>query len=361
MKRFMVLTFCFLTVLTLSLGQTSVAAGKRKIRVGVMLWGVIGDHGWTYQHNQARLELEKEPYISEVKFAENVQTEGGHRVVREFVKQKFDLIIGSDFGWTEVYISVSNRHPKIAFENAGAYKLGKNMGSFFGRMYEAYYLTGMTAGMMTKTNKVGFAAAHPIPYVLRGMNAFALGVKSVNPKAKIHALFTNAWYDPAKEAEAAKALLAQGADVIAQWQDSPAGQQAAEAAGKYSIGHNASMHKFAPKGHLTDSVYNWGTFYKWAARQVYNGTWKAMDKWWGLKENAVDISPFGKVVPQRVRDRVLAMKAKIKSGEFHPFTGPIKNQSGKVVIAAGERASKAKLYKTDYLVDSIVGQIPKKK
>ncbi|MFQ5691947.1 MAG: BMP family ABC transporter substrate-binding protein [Nitrospinota bacterium] len=355
MKKFIPRAVCLFAALALGLAWPSVgAAQKKKIRVAVMLFGPIGDAGWTFQHNQARLALEKAPYVSELKYAENVPQADVRRVLRNFAKQKFDLIIGTAFNWTDDFIAVSRRYKNVAFEDAAAYKTGKNMGAFFGRMYEVSYLTGMTAGAMTKTNKIGYVAAHSIPLVLRNVNAFA-------PRAKVHVIFNNTWYDPAKEAEAGKALLAQGVDVVAQWQDSPAAQQAAESAGKYSIGHNAPMHKFAPKGHLTDTVYNWFTFYGWAAQQVANGSWKATNKWWGLKENAVDIAPFGAPVPQKVRDRVLAMKAKIKSGQFYPFNGPIKDQSGRVVVAAGSRASGGDLWKVDYLVDNVVGQLPKKR
>jgi basic membrane protein A len=365
MKRLLKRYLYLFTILALSLGlawpSVSLAAKKDKIRVAVMLFGPIGDAGWTYQHNQARLALEKEPYVSELKYAENVPQADVQRILRNFAKQKFDLIIGTAFNWTDDFIAISNRNKKIAFEDAAAYKTGKNMGAFFGRMYEVSYLIGMTAGAMTKTNKIGYVAAHSIPLVLRNVNAFALGVKAVKPNAKVHVLFINTWYDPAKEAEAGKALLAQGVDVVAQWQDSPAAMQAAESAGKYSIGHNAPMHKFAPKGHLTDTVYNWFTFYQWAAKKVRDGNWKAENKWWGLKENAIDIAPFGKPVPKGVRDRVNAKKADIKSGKFYPFVGPIKDQSGKVIVAAGKKASGGDLWKVDYLVDNVVGQLPKKK
>jgi basic membrane protein A len=365
MKRFIKRTagLTLLLALALGLGWTSagVAAMKDKIRVAVMLFGPIGDAGWTFQHNQARLKLEKEPYVSEVKYAESVPQADVQRVLRNFARQKFDLIIGTAFNWTDDFISISNRYKNIAFEDAAAYKTGKNMGAFFGRMYEVSYLTGMTAGKMTKANKIGYVAAHSIPLVLRNVNSFALGAKSVNPSAKVHVLFINTWYDPAKEAEAGKALLAQGVDVVAQWQDSPAAMQAAESAGKYSIGHNAPMLKFAPKGHLTDTVYNWHTFYIWAAKQVRKGSWKPRNKWWGLKEKAIDLAPFGPAVPKALQERVNAKKADIRAGQFYPFVGPIKDQGGKTVVAAGAKAGGGDLWTVDYLVDNVVGQLPKKK
>ena len=189
---------------------------------------------------------------------------------------------------------------------------------------------------MTKSDILGYVAAFPIPEVIRGINAFALGAQSVNPKAQVRVVWTKTWYDPATEKEAAKSLLDVGADVIAQHQDSPGPQEAAEEKGVYSVGYNSDMSAFAPKAHLTAPIWNWGPFYKDVVGQVRAGTWKSAAAWIGMKEGIVDIAPFGPMVPKDVQEKVLAKKKEIIDGQDDVFSGPIKDQNGKIQIAAGK-------------------------
>ena len=228
-------------------------------------------------------------------------------------------------------------------------------------MYQARYLSGLVAGSMTKTNKIGYVAAHPIPEVIRGINAFALGVKKVNPDAKVIVVWTGTWYDPAKEKEAAISLLDQGCDVIAQHQDSPSPQQAAEERGAYSIGYNSDMSKFAPKAHLTAPVWNWSVIYSYVVKNVRQGTWKSEEIWWGIDKGVVDLAPFSKAVPEDVKKLVLEEKEKYIKGdvpERYPFVGPIKDQSGKVIKAEGEVMTDEELLSMNFFVDNVVGEIP---
>jgi basic membrane protein A len=233
------------------------------------------------------------------------------------------------------------------------------MANYWAKIYQPSFLAGVAAGKMTKTNVIGYAAAFPIPLVLRIINAFVLGAQSVNPDVKVRLVWTLSWYDPAKEREAGESLMDVGADVLAQYFNSPAVQQAAQKRGKYSVGVYWDMSAFAPKAHLTAPVFNWGPFYKKIAKQVHEGTWKTGAYWPGMKEGVVGLAPFGPMVPQSLRDRVNGKKAEILSGKFDPFIGPVKDQSGKVRVPAGKRMADKGMHSMNFLVEGIVGKIPK--
>ncbi|MEE4314681.1 MAG: BMP family ABC transporter substrate-binding protein, partial [Desulfofustis sp.] len=197
-------------------------------------------------------------------------------------------------------------------------------------------------------------AAFPIPEVIRGINAFTLGARAVNPEATVRVVWTKTWYDPATEKEAAKSLLDVGADVIAQHQDSPGPQEAAQEKGVYSVGYNSDMTQFAPKAHLTAPIWNWGPFYVETVKQVMDGSWQSASVWPGLAEGIVDLSPISDVVPQEVRDQVMAKKAAIIAGE-EVFTGPINDQSGAEKVAAGTAMTDEELLGMTWFVQGVIG------
>jgi basic membrane protein A len=231
------------------------------------------------------------------------------------------------------------------------------MGNYFGRVYQSRYLTGIVAGSMTKSNILGYVAAFPIPEVIRGINAFTLGVRSVNPKAQVRVVWTKTWYDPATEKEAGKSLLDVGADVIAQHQDSPGPQEAAQDKGVFSVGYHTDMSKFAPKAHLTAAIWNWTPMYKQIVDEVRKGTWKSGAIWPGMKEGVVDLAPFGTMVPKEVQDKVVAKKQELQKGNDDIFAGPIKDQSGKEQIPAGKKATDEALLNMKYFVEGVVGTL----
>jgi basic membrane protein A len=232
-----------------------------------------------------------------------------------------------------------------------------NMGNYFGRMYEARYLSGIVAGLKTKTNQIGYVAAFNIPEVVRGINAFTLGVRSVNPKAVVSVKWTNTWYDPAKEKEAAKALLAEGADVIAQHQDTAGPQQAAEEAGKWSIGYNTDMKDKAPKAYMTAPVWNWGPYYVAQVKAIMDGTWKPTSYWEGMKDGIVDLAPLTDNAPKGAKEAVEKAKADILSGKLHVFAGPIKDQSGAVKVPAGKTMTDQEMLSFDWFVEGVKGKV----
>ena len=208
--------------------------------------------------------------------------------------------------------------------------------NYFGRIEEPRYLSGIVAGLKTQTNKIGYVAAYEIPECVRGINAFTLGVLSVNKDAVVKAIWTNTWYDPAKEKEAAKALLDQGADVIAQHQDTAGPQVAAQEKGVFSIGYNTDMKDAAPKAYMTAPIWNWGTYYVSQVKAIKEGTWKAENYWGGMKEGVVELAPLTANAPEGAKDAVEKAKADILSGKNKIFAGPLKDQTGAVKVPEGK-------------------------
>ena len=351
MKKILFVLFLTFALLTLA----------KPLKIAFIYVGPIGDAGWTYAHDQGRLYLEKvfgdkvvTSYVESV--PEGMEA---YNTIKSFAKRGYDVIFTTSFGYMDSTLMAAKEFPKIHFFHCSGYKTYKNMTAYFGRMYQARFLTGIVAGMMTKSNIIGYVAAHPIPEVIRGINAFALGVKLVNPKAKVHVVWTHTWYDPATEKEAALSLLDAGADVIAQHQDSPAPVQAARDRGAYAIGYNSDMSKFAPKAHLTAPVWNWGVYYAKVVDEIMKGTYKHGFYWGGMDEGIVDIAPFGPMVPDNVKKLVKVFKKAIKEGYFDPFEGPIYDQEGKLRVKEGEKLSDEALLSMDWFVDNVKGTIPK--
>ncbi|WP_407637892.1 BMP family ABC transporter substrate-binding protein [Desulfotalea psychrophila] len=330
-------------------------AAKKETKVGFVYVSPIGDAGYSYAHDLGRQAVAKMPGVS-TSYVESVpEGPDSERVISNMARKGYDVIFSTSFGYMDPTLKVAKRFPKTAFLHCSGFKKSANMGNYFGRMYQARYLSGMVAGYMTKSNTIGYVAAFPIPEVIRGINAFALGLQSVNPQAVVRVVWTKTWYDPATEKEAAKSLLDVGADVIAQHQDSPGPQEAAQEKGVYSIGYNSDMSVFAPKSHLTAPVWNWAPYYTSVVKEVQAGTWKADSAWLGLETGVIALAPYGDMVPQDVRDAVEVRKQEIASGKYKVFAGPIEDQSGKVRIASGKTASDESLLGMMWFVNGVVG------
>ena len=348
----------FLTLLAAMIALVCAGAGSawsKDIKVGYVYIGHIGDAGWTYAHELGRQAIDKLPGVSTSYVEAVLEGSDSERVIKNMARKGYDLIFTTSFGYMDPTLKVAKRFPKAVFMHCSGYKSSKNVGNYFGRMYQARYLSGMVAGGMTKANKIGYVAAFPIPEVIRGINAFTLGVQAVNPDAQVNVVWTKTWYDPATEKEGGKSLLETGCDVVTQHQDTPGVQEAAQEAGKYSIGYNSDMARFAPKAHLTAPVWNWGPFYKDMVAQVQAGTWKTGSYWPGLESGIIDLAPFGPMVPQKLQAQVLAAKKDIADGAFKVFTGPIKDQAGKVIIPAGKVATDGQLLGMDWFVQGVQG------
>ncbi len=337
------------------------AVEAQQVKVGFVYVGPVGDHGWTYQHDRARQAVEKE-FGDKVKttFVENVK-EGAdaERVIRQMAASGMDIIFTTSFGYMNPTLKVAKQFPNVKFEHATGYKRAANMSTYNARFYEGRYVAGILAGHMSKTGVIGYIGSFPIPEVVRGIGAFTQGLRKVNPKATVKVVWISSWYDPGKEADAAKVLIDQKADVILQHTDSPAPLQIAQKAGVYGVGQASDMTQFAPKAQLTAIVNNWGGYYIDRVRAVMDGTWKSSDTWGGLKSGMVTMGPFNKVLPEAAVKQAKAAEAAIRSGALHPFTGPIKDQSGKVRVKAGETMSDKELAGMNWYVEGVEGKLPK--
>ena len=352
--------YIVMAVAMLGLSSTLSSVSHAETKVGFVYVGPIGDHGWTYQHDRARLAVEK-ALGNKVKttFVESVK-EGpdSERVIRQLASSGHELIFTTSFGFMNPTLKAAKKFGNVKFEHATGYKQAKNVGTYSARFYEGRYIAGVIAGKVSKTNKIGYVASFPIPEVVRGINAFMLGARSVNPKMSISVVWVNSWYDPGKEGDAAKALIDQGADIITQHTDSPAPLQVAENRGVKGFGQASDMIKFAPKAQLSAIVNNWGAYYVEQTKAMMNGSWKSQDVWYGLKEGMVEMAPYTNMSSDAA---ALAKKTEeaIRSGDLHPFTGPIKDQSGKLVVEAGKIADAGMLLGMNFYVEGVQGSLPK--
>ncbi|RMF83195.1 MAG: BMP family ABC transporter substrate-binding protein [Nitrospinota bacterium] len=328
-------------VLILVLTQTLGLAAE-KMKVAFVYVSPVGDFGWTYAHDQGRKALERELEYVETAYTESVAPPDAERVIRDYAQKGYQVIFTTSFGFMDPTLEVARDFPKIVFEHCSGYKRAQNVGTYFGRMYQARYLSGLVAGKMTRSNILGYVAAHPIPEVIRGINAFTRGVREVNPRAVVKVVWTGSWYDPAKEKEAALSLIEAGADVLAQHQDSPAVQEAAQEHRIYSVGYNTDMSRFAPDAHLTAPVWNWAPFYLETVKRVKAGTWKSEAYWKGLESGIVALAPYGKMVPPEVRALVEQRKEAIMAGRFKIW--PDKTDE--------------ELLRMNYFIEGVQGKIP---
>lgn len=330
-----------------------------KMKVGFIYIGSPGDAGFTFAHDQGRKYLESKMPNVETVVSENVADVDAERVASELAEKGCKVIFATSFGEMDGVIAAAKKYPNVVFMHCSGYKTAENVGTYFGRMYQSRYLTGLVAGKMTKSNKIGYVAAFPIPEVVRGINAFTMGVRAVNPNATVKVVWTSTWFDPAKEKEAAKSLLEDGCDLIAQHQDTYAPQQAAEEKGAYSIGYNSDMHAFAPKANLTSAIWNWGPFYVKTVQQVKEGSWKSEQYWGPMSDDVVRIAPLADAVPADVKQLVDTKKQALINHEFDVFNGPVKDQSGKVRIPAGQTMADKDMLSFDWFVEGVTGTIPK--
>jgi basic membrane protein A len=369
-KKFTILAAVILTLALIVTGcgtkkeepKSTQTPAEEKLKVAFVYVGPVGDAGWSYAHDQGKKYLEEKlPYV-ETSIVESVK-EGpdAERVLTELAQKGNKIIFATSFGYMDYVEKVAKKFPDVVFLHCSGYKTGENMGTYFGRIYQARYLSGMVAGKMTKTNTIGYVAAFDIPEVVRGINAFTLGAQSVNPDVKVKVVWTNTWYDPAREKDAAKSLLNTGSDIIAMHQDTPAPMQAAEEAGKYSVSYNTDMSKFAPKAVLTGPVWNWGPYYVETVEAVKNGTWKSEQYWGPMSDGIVDLAPYGPMVPEDVKQLVEAKKKEILEGKWDVFTGPIKDQAGKEMVAAGKDLPDQDKLSFNWFVQGVEGTITQKK
>jgi basic membrane protein A and related proteins len=334
-------------------------AANEPLKVGFIYVEPVNDFGWTYAHDLGRRELQAN-LQDKVKttFVENVS--GGadaERVIRQLALDGNKLIFITSFSLMNPTIKVAKDFPKVFFEHCSGYKRAVNVGTYLGRFEEPRYLTGMIAGKMTKSNIIGFIGAYPIPEVIRGIGAFTQGVRSTNPKAQVKVIWVKSWFDPAKEREAAQALVNLDADVLSQHTDSAAAIQLAEEKGIYAFGYNTDMSKFGTQSHLTSAINKWGKFYTNKAFSVINGTWKSQDVWDGISQEMVDISPMNQVIPSDVQQLVNAKRDEFIKGTAHPFDGLVKDQQGVVRVPQGKVLADKEQLAMNWYVEGVEGTL----
>ncbi|MEG0308767.1 MAG: BMP family ABC transporter substrate-binding protein [Clostridium sp.] len=331
---------------------------KKETKVGFIYVGPVGDGGYTYAHDQGRLYLEKELGVKTV-IKESVKEEKSdvQKTAEAMIEEGCNIIVGTSFGFQEGLLAVAKKYPDVKFLHCSGFEVAENMGQYFGRIHEMQYLNGVIAGLTTKTNKLGFVGAFPIPEVIRNINAYTLGARSVNPDVTVKVNWTSTWYDPAKEKEAAKALLDAGADVIGQHQDTAGPQQAAEEKGVFATGYNTDMSKVAPKANLSSAVWNWGPYYVKSVKAIQDGTWKSEKYWGGIHDDIVDIT-ITNLVSAENKAKIETIKKDIKDGKNKIFQGPIKDQKGVEKLKTGEVMSDEDVWNINWFVEGVDGTIP---
>ena len=337
------------------------AASADTTKVGFIYVGPVGDGGWTYEHDQGRLAVE-EAFGDKVEtfYQENVpEGADAERAITQMALQGADLIFTTSFGYMDPTINVAKKFPNVKFEHATGYKTADNVSVYSARFYEGRAVQGHIAGKMTKTNTVGYIASFPIPEVIRGINSAYIHAKKVNPDVEFKIIWVYTWFDPAKEADAAKALIEQGADVILQHTDSTAPQAAAqEAGGVITFGQASDMAEYGPMPRVSSIIDNWAPYYVARTQAVMDGTWSTVNTWDGIDTGMVKIGEISDVVPADVKAEALAMVKALGDGSYHAFTGPINKQDGSAWLAEGETADDGTLAGMSFYVEGIVGDIP---
>ena len=339
-----------------------VAKGADKLKVGFIYLGPIGDYGWTYQHEVGRQGLVKDMGDKiDTTYLENV-SEGpdAERSIEQLARTGHKLIFTTSFGYMDPTMRVAKKYPRVDFEHATGYKRDKNVSTYSGRFYEGRYIQGQIAAKMSKAGVLGYIGSFPIPEVVNGINATMLGAQSVNPNIKVKIIWVSTWFDPGKEADAAKALVDQGADVLMQHTDSPAAMQIAAQRGILAFGQDSDMIKFGPKSQLTAIIDNWAPYYIQRTKDVLDGTWKSTDTWGGLKSDLVVMAPYTNM-PDDVKKKAMDTEAAIKAGTLHPFKCPVVDQDGKTIeCKGGSHLDDGQILSMNFYVKGVDDKIPGK-
>jgi len=362
-------------------------AADKKMKAGFIYVGPVGDYGWSHAHDVGRKFAEKQLPWLETVYIESVSEGDSSRIIDRLVQgEKVDVVFTTSFGYMEDTLKAGKKYPDKKFMHCSGFKQLPNVGTYFADLYQTYYLNGLMAGALTQTNRIGYVAAFPIPELVRHIDAFALGIKAANPKAEVHVKWIYAWYGPDKAREASEALIAEGCDALAFTEDTPAvievGQEHTEKGQQiYTFSHYSPMQQYGQDSVVSGQLVDWGVMYVKILQDLYNGTWTNQDEWWlaeqkaailggsfeniinpkfvnDLKAVKIDTPDLGKL---SAYDLVVKRYEQMKKGVdvFDPFTGPIKDNTGKLQIKEGQRASKGDLLSIMYFVDNVVGSLPK--
>ena len=350
---------CFFSPISSLASEPSQAALKSPVKAAFVYVTPVFEAGWTHQHDQGRQAVEKALGTAvKTTVVDNV-AEGpdSERVVRDLARQGHDVIFTTSFGYMESTLKVAKEFPNVKFESITGYKTDLNVSVANARYYEGRYLAGVAAGRMTQSNVAGYVAGFPIPEVLQGLNAFTLGMRSVNPKAQVKVIWLNSWFDPTKERDAAFALFNQSVDVITFHTASNAVMVAAQERGKMAIAYHSDMRKVAPDAQLMAVTHEWGAYYTQRVSDVQKGQWRSGNVWSGLKEGMIRVGDFGPKLPAKVRDEIVKVQQDIVLGKRHPFQGPIADTEGKSIVALGQTLSDVQILNMNYGVSGVIGKI----
>ena len=343
--------------------QAPSAPAVAPLKVGFVYVAPITDAGWVRQHESGRQAVEaalgakvQTTYVADV--PEGADAE---RVIRDLARQGHQLIFTPSFGYMEPTLKVAQEFPGVKFESITGYKTAPNVAVANARYYEGRYLAGVAAGRMTQSNLAGYVAGFPIPEVLQGINAFTLGMRSVNPKAQVQVIWLHAWFDPPREREAAMTLFNQDVDVVAFHTGSTAVMAAAQERGKMAVAYHSDMRKTAPDAQIVAVTHQWGDYYTRRTQAVLDGSWKSASLWGGVKEGMVRVGDFGPRVPKAVQEEVLARQKDIGAGRLHPFhaKAAVRDNEGREVIPAGRTLTDEQILRMHWLAEGVLGTLAK--
>lgn len=344
-------------------GGTAPATANPSLKAAFVYVTPVLDAGWTRQHEDGRKAMQaalgaKVKTIAVDNVAEGADAE---RVLRDLAANGNQLIFTTSFGYMEPTLKVARDFPNVKFENLTGYKRTDNVATANARHYEGRYLSGIAAARASKTGVAGFVAGFPIPEVLQGINAFALGMRSVNPRAQVRVIWLNNWFDPPRERDAAMTLFNQDVDVVAFQVASTAVMQAAQERGKMAIAFHSDMRKVAPDAQLLAVTHRWGKYYEQRANAVLNGSWKSQDFWGGVKDGMVGVEGFGPKLSKAARDEVLMREQQMAKGQLAPFAAgkqPVRDNQGVVRIPAGTSLTDLQILEMNWLAEGVVGKLP---
>ena len=357
------IVFAVTTAAALALAAVTFhASAADKLKVGFIGVGPIGDLGWTFQHDVGRQAMVKALGDKvDPTFVENVpEGADAERAIEQLARTGHKLIFTTSFGFMDATIKVAAKYPNVFFEHCTGFKRAANVSTYAARFYEGRYIQGQIAAKMSKSGVIGYIVSFPIPEVISGINSTILGAQSINPNIKVKIVWVNSWFDPPKEADAAKALVDQGADILTQHTDSPAAMQIAEQRGIHAFGQSSDMIKFGPKAQLTADTDYWGNYYSERATAVLDGKWKSEDTWGGLDAGMVVMSPYTNM-PDDVKKMAMETQAAIKAGTLHPFKCPVVDQDGKTLeCKGGTRLDDGQILSMNFYVKGIEDKVPGK-
>ncbi len=360
MRRLSLAALAVLAATLVALVLASSGGAGQSFTVGFIYVGPVGDSGWSYTHDQGRLYVQKHvPGVKTIKL-ESVAEANVGAAIDQLVSQGAKMIFATSFGYGPGVIQKAKQYPDVKFMHATGFMRAPNVTTYYIDHWQASYLQGMLAGKLTKSNTLGYVGSFPISEVIRDVNAFTMGARSVNPQAKVKVVLINTWVDPPKEKQAARSLIDAGADVLFGIEDTPSVlEEAAAHKGILASTWNSNMVRFGPNAFVSANALDWGPYYVAQVKAAENGTWKSQDYWGSLKDGSISLAPYGKSVPSDVRSAVNAKLNGFKKGTFNPFVGPIRDQSGTVRVPKGKKMTFGQIVGWSWYVEGVQGKLPK--